>query len=78
LNDSRNQRLFNLRHEVRRTDRPADQLAPSQPNEGGGGFALEQVSIFSLPRKHSSDKLSPIRSGIGLGLSLDNFMTRLT
>ena len=35
--------LLDLRHKTRRTERPADQLDPSQKDEGGGGFALEQV-----------------------------------
>ena len=39
--------LLDLRHKTRRTERPADQLAPSQKDEGGGvGFALEQVGDF--------------------------------
>jgi hypothetical protein len=36
--------LLDLRHKTRRTERPADQLAPSQADEGGGvRFPLDEV-----------------------------------
>jgi hypothetical protein len=36
--------LLDLRHKARRTERPADQLAPSQADRGGGGgFPLDEV-----------------------------------
>ena len=36
--------LLDLRDKARRSERPADQFAPPQPDESGSvGFALEQV-----------------------------------
>ena len=53
--------VLDLRHEACRTERPADRLAPSQADEGGGvRFALEPVGEMRRAVEKRPDADEPV------------------